>query len=153
MTRQFFNKFFWKGYIGLFHLCFHRIVSPHECISELFQIFYYSVPLFKDAGVDSDTATHASSGVGAVMLVMTVITIPLMDRAGRRSLHLIGLAGMFIFSILITVSLALRVGGLLDRLGFLQVKFDFKLNNFQLSYICIAFKLRPIMFGTLDYCF
>uniref|UniRef100_A0A0B6ZGY3 Major facilitator superfamily (MFS) profile domain-containing protein n=1 Tax=Arion vulgaris TaxID=1028688 RepID=A0A0B6ZGY3_9EUPU len=31
-----------------------------------------------------------------------------MDRAGRRTLHLLGLGGMLIFSILITLSLALR---------------------------------------------
>ena len=43
------------------------------------------------------------------MVVMTLVTIPLMDRAGRRSLHLVGLAGMFVFSILFTVALALRV--------------------------------------------
>ncbi|CAL1538109.1 unnamed protein product [Lymnaea stagnalis] len=71
-------------------------------------IFYYSASLFKEAGLDVSTATHATSGVGAVMVVMTFITIPLMDRAGRRTLHLIGLAGMCFFSILITVTLALR---------------------------------------------
>ena len=73
------------------------------------QIFYYSAPLFKKAGVSDDTATHATSGVGAVMVVMTIVTIPLMDRVGRRILHLVGLGGMFGFSILITVTLVLRV--------------------------------------------
>lgn len=71
-------------------------------------IFYYSASLFKGAGLDAAAATHATSGVGGVMVVMTLITVPLMDRAGRRTLHLIGLAGMFVFSILITVALALR---------------------------------------------
>ncbi|XP_059144226.1 solute carrier family 2, facilitated glucose transporter member 3-like isoform X2 [Physella acuta] len=71
-------------------------------------IFYYSASLFKDAGLAPDTATHATSGVGVVMVVMTIITIPLMDRAGRRTLHLIGLSGMLFFSVLITVTLALR---------------------------------------------
>ena len=73
------------------------------------QIFYYSASLFKGAGLGEAEATHATSGVGGVMVVMTLVTIPLMDRAGRRSLHLVGLAGMFVFSILFTVALALKV--------------------------------------------
>ncbi|XP_012940754.1 glucose transporter type 1 [Aplysia californica] len=77
-------------------------------LSGICGIFYYSSKLFKWAGLSEETATHATSGVGGVMVVMTVITIPLMDRAGRRSLHLIGLGGMFVFSIFITVSLVLR---------------------------------------------
>ena len=35
----------------------------------------------------------ATIGVGAIMVTMTLVTIPLMDRMGRRTLHLIGLAG------------------------------------------------------------
>ena len=37
--------------------------------------------------------------------MMTAITIPLMDRIGRRTLHLLGLIGIIICSIMITVSL------------------------------------------------
>lgn len=50
-----------------------------------------------------------SAGVGAIMVGMTLVSIPLMDRAGRRTLHLWGLGGMFIFSIFITISLLVMV--------------------------------------------
>ena len=73
------------------------------------QIFYYSFNLFKSAGLEKTIAAHATSGVGGTMCLMTIITIPLMDRIGRRTLHLLGLGGMFIFSILITITLALTV--------------------------------------------
>ena len=43
------------------------------------------------------------------MVGMTIVTIPLMDRAGRRTLHLCGLAGMFIFSIVFTITFSLNV--------------------------------------------
>lgn len=43
------------------------------------------------------------------MVLMTVVSIFLMDRAGRRTLHLWGLGGMFIFSIFITISLLVMV--------------------------------------------
>ena len=68
------------------------------------QIFYYSTSLFISVGLDEDEATYATTSVGGVMVVMTLVSVPLMDRAGRRTLYLLGLAGMFIFSIAFTVS-------------------------------------------------
>lgn len=41
-------------------------------------------------------------------VVMTLASIPLMDRTGRRTLHLYGLGGMFIFSIFITISFLIK---------------------------------------------
>jgi MFS transporter, SP family, solute carrier family 2 (facilitated glucose transporter), member 1 len=38
------------------------------------------------------------------MVVMTLVTVPLMDRVGRRLLHLLGLAGMCLMSILIIIA-------------------------------------------------
>ena len=38
------------------------------------------------------------------MVTMTFVTIPLMDRLGRRTLHLGGLAGIVLFCVLITVA-------------------------------------------------
>lgn len=39
---------------------------------------------------------------------MTLVSIPLMDRTGRRTLQLYGLGGMFIFSIFITISFLIK---------------------------------------------
>lgn len=93
-------------------------------------VFYYSTNLFIGAGLQQDSAKYATIGghifygfflcvginslnyfvgVGAIMVCMTLVTIPLMDRAGRRTLHLWGLGGMFAFSILMTISLLLVV--------------------------------------------
>ena len=49
------------------------------------------------------------------MVGMTIVSIFLMDRAGRRTLHLWGLGGMFIFSIFITISLLVKVIPFIDR--------------------------------------
>ncbi|XP_045193213.2 solute carrier family 2, facilitated glucose transporter member 1-like [Mercenaria mercenaria] len=83
------------------------IMQLSQQLSGINAIFYYSFNLFKHAGLEKTTAAHATSGVGGTMVVMTIITIPLMDRIGRRTLHLLGLGGMFVFSILITLSLSL----------------------------------------------
>lgn len=39
---------------------------------------------------------------------MTIVSVPLMDRAGRRTLHLTGLGGMFLTSIFLTISLLVK---------------------------------------------
>ena len=54
-------------------------------------------------------AKYATISIGLVMVIMTLISIPLMDRSGRRTLHLYGLGGMFIFSIFITISFLVKV--------------------------------------------
>jgi SP family facilitated glucose transporter-like MFS transporter 1 len=66
-------------------------------------MFYYSSELFEDIGLSSVDANYASLGVGGIMVVMTLVSIPLMDRAGRRVLHLGGLGGMLVMSVLFTI--------------------------------------------------
>jgi len=73
-------------------------------------IFYYSTDFFEGAGIDCSTSQYATMCVGAIMVTMTFVTIPLMDRLGRRLLHLAGLAGIILCSILIIVASSL-VGG------------------------------------------
>ena len=46
---------------------------------------------FKSADIAEDQAKLANLGVGAIMVTMTFITIPLMDRLGRRALQLTSL--------------------------------------------------------------
>nr|XP_045624627.1 glucose transporter type 1-like isoform X7 [Procambarus clarkii] len=71
-------------------------------------VLYYSTSLFTAAGLEEWQSKYATLGVGSVMVIMTLVSIPLMDRAGRRTLHLYGLGGMFIFSIFITISLLIK---------------------------------------------
>ena len=73
-------------------------------------IFYYSVTFFKSAGIPGDKAQLANLGVGAIMVGMTLVTIPLMDRLGRRVLHLLGLVGMCIMAVLIVIAQNLDIG-------------------------------------------
>jgi SP family facilitated glucose transporter-like MFS transporter 1 len=42
------------------------------------------------------------------MIFVTIISVFLMDRLGRRLLHLIGIAGMFVASLLLTISLLVK---------------------------------------------
>lgn len=73
------------------------------------QVFYYSTSLFITAGLAENVAKFVTIGIGVIMVNMTLVTMPLMDKTGRRTLHLYGLGGMFIFSIFITISLLITV--------------------------------------------
>lgn len=81
-----------------------------QIFEEMFaQVLYYSTGLFQKAGLPEEIAKFMTIGIGVIMVAMTLITMPLMDRMGRRTLHLYGLGGMFIFSVFITISFLTKV--------------------------------------------
>ncbi|KAK2724085.1 hypothetical protein QYM36_002436 [Artemia franciscana] len=84
------------------------VMQLSQQLSGINAVFYYSTVLFKNAGLSEEAAKYATTGIGVIMVTMTLISIPLMDKAGRRTLHLWGLGGMFIFSIFITISLLVK---------------------------------------------
>ena len=96
---------FFRSYLLPLFICIMMHLSQQ--LSGIVAIFYYSTTFYIDAGIPEENAKYATLGVGALMVLMTLVTIPLMDRLGRRTLHLGGLAGIFAFSILITIFSAL----------------------------------------------
>ncbi|XP_003925144.1 solute carrier family 2, facilitated glucose transporter member 2 isoform X1 [Saimiri boliviensis] len=68
-------------------------------------IFYYSTSIFQTAGISKPV--YATIGVGAVNLVFTAVSVFLVEKAGRRSLFLIGMSGMFVCAIFMSVGLVL----------------------------------------------
>merc|ERR1719186_2437207 len=66
------------------------VLHLSQQFSGMVAIFYYAVNFFESAGISSDNAKYGNLGVGAIMVTMTVVTIPLMDRLGRRVLHMVG---------------------------------------------------------------
>ncbi|XP_040858856.1 solute carrier family 2, facilitated glucose transporter member 2 [Ochotona curzoniae] len=68
-------------------------------------IFYYSTSIFQKAGISQPV--YATIGVGGINTVSTVISVFLVDKAGRRSLFLIGMGGMFFCTIFMSVGLLL----------------------------------------------
>ncbi|XP_063094253.1 solute carrier family 2, facilitated glucose transporter member 3 isoform X2 [Cavia porcellus] len=95
-------------------------------LSGINAVFYYSTGIFEDAGVQEPI--YATIGAGVVNTIFTVVSVFLVDRAGRRSLHLIGLGGMAVCSIIMTISLLLK-----SSYGFM-------------SYICIVAILIYVAF-------
>ncbi|CAG0887310.1 unnamed protein product [Cyprideis torosa] len=69
---------------------------------------YYSTEIFKQAGFREQGAQYATLGMGAMNVAMTFVSLVLVERAGRKSLMIFGLVGMFVCTILLTICLAAK---------------------------------------------
>ncbi|XP_024272406.2 solute carrier family 2, facilitated glucose transporter member 3 isoform X2 [Oncorhynchus tshawytscha] len=81
------------------------ILQLSQQLSGINAVFYYSTGIFDTAGVTQPI--YATIGAGVVNTLFTVVSLFLVERAGRRTLHLIGLAGMAVSALLMTISLSL----------------------------------------------
>lgn len=81
------------------------VLQLSQQLSGINAVFYYSTRIFEKAGVEQPV--YATIGTGVVNTAFTVVSLFIVERAGRRSLHLIGLLGMAGATILMTIALAL----------------------------------------------
>lgn len=57
-------------------------------------VLYYLDTFFMDAGMEEDMANYMSMVVGIINVIMTIVSIAVIDKLGRKPLLLISLAGM-----------------------------------------------------------
>ncbi|XP_061440153.1 solute carrier family 2, facilitated glucose transporter member 3 isoform X2 [Rhineura floridana] len=86
-------------------------------LSGINAVFYYSTGIFKDAGVKQPV--YATIGAGVVNTVFTVVSLFLVERAGRRTLHLVGLGGMAVCAAVMTIALVLK--GIVTWIGYISI--------------------------------
>jgi len=68
-------------------------------------ILYYAPTIFEFAGFETSVASIlATMGVGVIFVLFTVIALPLLDNWGRRPLLVLGLVGMFISLVALSIS-------------------------------------------------
>ncbi|XP_070548900.1 solute carrier family 2, facilitated glucose transporter member 3-like [Ptychodera flava] len=83
------------------------ILQLSQQLSGINVVLYYSTLVFVSAGVSEVNSRYATVGTGAALVLVTLISVPLMDKAGRRTLHLCGLGVMFLAGVVLTISLLL----------------------------------------------
>ncbi len=80
-------------------------------------VIYFAPTIFQAAGLSSSSAAIlATAGIGVVNVLATIAAIWLVDRAGRRKLLLIGLAGMAVSLCLLAAGFLLGAGAALGWL-------------------------------------
>ncbi|XP_035209737.1 solute carrier family 2, facilitated glucose transporter member 4-like [Stegodyphus dumicola] len=60
-----------------------------------------------NAGLSKEAAVYATMGMGTINVFMTIVSMVLIEKAGRRTLHMIGLGGTMSVTLLLTVCMAL----------------------------------------------
>lgn len=61
------------------------------------------------AGLAESNASYATMGMGFINVLMTIVSLVLVERAGRKTLLLIGFCGMTIDTILLTIAMIFAV--------------------------------------------
>jgi len=75
-------------------------------------VLYYVQSTFEAAGFSTAAAKNADLIVGATKLIATLLSVPLVDRLGRRPLLLAGTSVMFVALIILTIGFGLEGGNL-----------------------------------------
>jgi sugar porter (SP) family MFS transporter len=105
-------------------------------------IIYYAPEIFQKAGLNSaTTALAATTGIGVINVLSTLIAIWLVDRVGRKPLLLTGLVGMTASLVVLGVAqrFASTIGIDTNTLGPITVGFV------GLYIVCFAFSLEPVV--------
>ncbi|KAL7080343.1 hypothetical protein ACQ4LE_000512 [Meloidogyne hapla] len=116
-------------YVSLFgsNLCWPLALSTFMMVSQQLSginaVMFYSTDIFKSAGLKGQWPNYATLAMGAINVLMTVVSVYLVDRLGRRTLLIGGFIGMLFTTAMIAVSM-------------LIVKYVKSLNWF--SYVSIA---------------
>jgi len=84
------------------------VLQMSQQLSGINAVIYYSTSIFESAGLSEYSSQIATIGVGVVNVSMTFVSALIMDRAGRRTLHMTGLGGMCIFSLMLVICLKLQ---------------------------------------------
>jgi sugar porter (SP) family MFS transporter len=105
-------------------------------------IIYYAPLIFRQAGLGSNlTALAATSGIGLLNVLSTVIAIWLVDRAGRKPLLLTGLGGMTLS--LIVLGATQRSAEILGVAA--RATAPLTVACMGLFIVCFAFSMGPIV--------
>ena len=70
---------------------------------------FYSTSIFKSAGLDEQASQSATLGMGAMNVAMTIISLILIEKAGRKTLMLSGLSVMILTTTMLLICLAAAV--------------------------------------------
>merc|ERR1711874_85566 len=66
---------------------------------------FYSTGIFEKAGLDAEASQGATLGMGSMNVLMTIVSLVLIEKAGRKTLMLVGLCSMLLMTTLLLVSI------------------------------------------------
>lgn len=74
-------------------------------LSGINAVMFFSTKIFEMAKMSPDGAKYATLGMGTLNVIMTLISLFLVELSGRKTLLLIGFSAMFVDTVLLTIAL------------------------------------------------
>ena len=97
-------------------------LAMFQQITGINTVIYFAPQIFEAAGLSSASVSIlATAGVGAVNVALTVVSMWLIDRAGRRALLLWSLGGMAVTLLILAAGFAIGTSGALAWITVLSV--------------------------------
>lgn len=97
----------------LFPVLLAFLIAAFNQLSGINFIIYFAPRVFELAGLDSSSALLSSAGIGLVNLFSTLLGMYLIDRAGRKTLMLIGSIGYILSLATVSWAFSSDAGGLI----------------------------------------
>lgn len=84
------------------------VIMLSQQLSGINAAINFSTEIFQDAGLSDSDSRYATVGMGGINVLMTIISLVLVEKAGRRTLLLTGLAGMAVVAMILTICLSYK---------------------------------------------
>lgn len=81
------------------------VIMLSQQLSGINAVLFFSTSIFRSAGLSAHSALNATLGMSLTNVFMTFVSLFLVDRAGRRTLHMTGLMGMAITCMILAMCL------------------------------------------------
>ncbi len=94
-------------------------LAVFQQITGINTVIYYAPTILEQTGLSASSSILSTVGVGAINLIMTVVSLVLIDRVGRRPLLIVSLSGMVLS--LAGLGLAFALSGLGTALSWIAL--------------------------------
>ncbi|XP_056643314.1 solute carrier family 2, facilitated glucose transporter member 1-like isoform X2 [Diorhabda sublineata] len=74
-------------------------------LSGINAVMFFSSTIFKMAGLKGDNPTYATLAMGGINVLMTIVSLFLVERAGRKTLLMVGFGGMAVDTLLLSIGM------------------------------------------------
>lgn len=81
------------------------VIMLSQQFSGINAVLFFSTSIFRSAGLSEHSAIQATLGMSLVNVLMTIVSLFLVDKAGRKTLHMTGLMGMAITCVVLAFCL------------------------------------------------
>lgn len=81
-------------------------------LSGINAVMFFSTTIFRSAGLSESASGYATLAMGSINVLMTVVSLVLVEKAGRKTLLLVGFAGMTVDTVILTFAMLFTVSNI-----------------------------------------